>query len=52
MFSFVNLVQGLLELQLAFDVLVEWSGDPCLPNPYNWDWIQCNSEVKPRVIAL
>ncbi|KOM54538.1 hypothetical protein LR48_Vigan10g043000 [Vigna angularis] len=45
-------VEGLLQLQLAFEVLVEWSGDPCLPYPYNWDWIQCNTDVKPRVIAL
>ncbi|KAL2967824.1 hypothetical protein AAZX31_16G195500 [Glycine max] len=45
-------VEGLLQLQLAFEVLVEWSGDPCLPYPYNWDWIQCTTDVKPRVIAL
>ncbi|QCD92375.1 hypothetical protein DEO72_LG5g437 [Vigna unguiculata] len=45
-------VEGLLQLQLAFEVLVEWSGDPCLPYPYNWDWIQCNTDVKPRVTAL
>ncbi|KAI5441366.1 uncharacterized protein At1g24485 [Lathyrus oleraceus] len=45
-------VEGLLELQFAFEVLVDWSGDPCLPYPYNWDWIQCTSDAKPRVIAL
>ncbi|XP_027357341.1 uncharacterized protein At1g24485-like [Abrus precatorius] len=45
-------VEGLLQLQMAFEVLVEWSGDPCLPYPYNWDWIQCTTDVKPRVIAL
>ncbi|RDY01350.1 putative leucine-rich repeat receptor-like protein kinase, partial [Mucuna pruriens] len=45
-------VEGLLQLQLAFEVLVEWSGDPCLPYPYNWDWIQCTTDVKPRVIAV
>lgn len=49
---FVKLVEGLLQLQLAFEVLVDWSGDPCLPYPYNWDWIQCTSDSKPRVIAL
>nr|XP_027193564.1 uncharacterized protein At1g24485-like isoform X2 [Cicer arietinum] len=45
-------VEGLLQLQLAFEVLVDWSGDPCLPYPYNWDWIQCTSDSKPRVIAF
>ncbi|XP_029129982.1 uncharacterized protein At1g24485-like isoform X2 [Cajanus cajan] len=45
-------VEGLLQLKLAFEVLVEWSGDPCLPYPYNWDWIKCTTDVKPRVIAL
>ncbi|XP_061356025.1 probable LRR receptor-like serine/threonine-protein kinase At5g59680 [Gastrolobium bilobum] len=45
-------VEGLLQLKLAFEVLVDWSGDPCLPYPYNWDWIQCTTDVTPRVIAL
>ncbi|CAJ2667306.1 unnamed protein product [Trifolium pratense] len=45
-------VEGLLELKSAFEVLVDWSGDPCLPYPYNWDWIECTSDAKPRVIAL
>ncbi|KAJ1438657.1 Malectin-like carbohydrate-binding domain [Sesbania bispinosa] len=45
-------VEGLLQLKLAFEVLVEWSGDPCLPYPYNWDWIRCTTDVRPRVIAL
>jgi len=47
-------VEGLLQqLQLAFEVLVvEWSVEPCLRYPYNWDWIQCRTDVKPRVIAL
>ncbi|KAL5079425.1 hypothetical protein RYX36_007846 [Vicia faba] len=45
-------VKGLLELQFAFEELVDWSGDPCLPYPYTWDWIQCTSDAKPRVTAL
>ncbi|WJX67101.1 hypothetical protein P8452_51595 [Trifolium repens] len=44
-------VEGLLELIFAFEVLVDWSGDPCLPYPYHWDWIKCTS-AKPRVIAF
>ncbi|KAL8525589.1 hypothetical protein ACS0TY_014999 [Phlomoides rotata] len=41
-------VQGLGSLQEAFDVLQGWSGDPCFPAPYAWDWIDCT----PRVTAL
>ncbi|MED6139316.1 hypothetical protein PIB30_082673 [Stylosanthes scabra] len=45
-------VEGLIQLQFAFEVLVEWSGDPCLPYPYSWDWIQCSTDPTPRVIAF
>jgi len=51
-FYFVKIVEGLLQLKLAFEVLVDWSGDPCLPYPYSWDWIQCTTDAKPRVTAL
>ncbi|KAH6765614.1 hypothetical protein C2S52_016597 [Perilla frutescens var. hirtella] len=45
-------VEGLASLQNGFSVLQEWSGDPCLPSPYTWDWIKCNSDPTPRVTAL
>ncbi|KAI3450473.1 hypothetical protein Pfo_007138 [Paulownia fortunei] len=45
-------VEGLALLQNAFDVLRSWSGDPCLPAPYSWDWINCSSNSTPRVTAL
>ncbi|CAI9105269.1 OLC1v1004156C1 [Oldenlandia corymbosa var. corymbosa] len=45
-------VAGLALLQKTFDVLRDWSGDPCLPAPYSWDWITCNSNSTPRVTAL
>ncbi|XP_012847955.1 PREDICTED: putative leucine-rich repeat receptor-like protein kinase At2g19210, partial [Erythranthe guttata] len=45
-------VEGLLILQSAFGVLQDWSGDPCLPKPYSWEWIECNSDPRPRVTAL
>ncbi|KAJ6762838.1 hypothetical protein OIU79_023555 [Salix purpurea] len=47
-------VEGLSELQKAFsDVLqVFWSGDPCLPSPYTWEWITCSNDTIPRITAL
>ncbi|GER34425.1 leucine-rich repeat protein kinase family protein [Striga asiatica] len=43
---------GLASLQNEFAVLQEWSGDPCLPAPYSWDWINCTTDYPPRVSAL
>lgn len=48
----VDLVKGLASLQEGFSVLRNWSGDPCLPTFYNWDWIQCSDDPVPRVTAL
>ncbi|MED6108959.1 hypothetical protein PIB30_029058 [Stylosanthes scabra] len=45
-------VKGLRELQLGFKRLSEWKGDPCLPFPYNWEWIKCTADPIPRVKAL
>ncbi|KAH6810452.1 hypothetical protein C2S51_024214 [Perilla frutescens var. frutescens] len=45
-------VEGLASLQSSFSVLKGWSGDPCLPSPYTWDWINCNDDPVPRVTAL
>ncbi|KAK9065903.1 hypothetical protein SSX86_015305 [Deinandra increscens subsp. villosa] len=47
-----NDVEGLTSLQQAFNVLQQWSGDPCLPAPYSWEWITCNSDEIPRVTSL
>ncbi|KAK6271910.1 hypothetical protein POUND7_008993 [Theobroma cacao] len=45
-------VEGLASLQNEFNVLGDWGGDPCLPSPYSWDWINCTSASTPRVTAL
>ncbi|KAK6926882.1 Malectin-like domain, partial [Dillenia turbinata] len=45
-------VEGLASLQEGFPVLKEWSGDPCLPAEYPWDWVNCNNETTPRVTSL
>lgn len=45
-------VDGLSSLQTEFTNLQDWSGDPCLPSPYTWDWLNCSSDATPRVTAL
>ncbi|KAI3940688.1 hypothetical protein MKW98_030007, partial [Papaver atlanticum] len=46
-------VKALGLLQKTFIQLQNWSGDPCLPSPYNWEWIACNNDTdSPRVTAL
>ncbi|XP_023761013.1 putative leucine-rich repeat receptor-like serine/threonine-protein kinase At2g19230 [Lactuca sativa] len=47
-----NDVAALALLQTTFDVLGEWSGDPCLPAPYSWDWLKCSNETPPRITSL
>ncbi|KAG1339177.1 putative LRR receptor-like serine/threonine-protein kinase [Cocos nucifera] len=47
-----NDVETLVLLQQQFGVLKDWSGDPCLPASYNWDWLNCSSDVTPRITAL
>ncbi|XP_024927212.3 uncharacterized protein At1g24485 [Ziziphus jujuba] len=45
-------VQGLSALQMEFKVLLTWTGDPCLPSPYSWEWVVCSKDPIPRVVAL
>nr|XP_011461297.1 PREDICTED: probable LRR receptor-like serine/threonine-protein kinase At1g05700 [Fragaria vesca subsp. vesca] len=45
-------VEGLAALQAEFSILQEWTGDPCLPSPYTWDWVDCTTDDTPRVTAL
>lgn len=45
-------VEGLATLQSKFSVLKEWTGDPCLPSTFTWDWVNCSSDPAPRVTAL
>ncbi|XP_076958314.1 uncharacterized protein At1g24485-like [Bidens hawaiensis] len=47
-----NDVEALALLQTTFDVLRSWSGDPCLPAPYSWDWLSCSDDATPRVTSL
>ncbi|KAK9055404.1 hypothetical protein SSX86_026487 [Deinandra increscens subsp. villosa] len=47
-----NDVDALALLQTTFDVLQGWRGDPCLPAPYSWDWLNCSTDATPRVTAL
>ncbi|XP_049934155.1 probable LRR receptor-like serine/threonine-protein kinase PAM74 isoform X2 [Nymphaea colorata] len=45
-------VKALGEFQRSYVQLQAWSGDPCLPIDYAWDWINCSSDPAPRVTAL
>ncbi|KAI3940681.1 hypothetical protein MKW98_030000 [Papaver atlanticum] len=46
-------VKALGLLHKTFIQLQDWSGDPCLPSPYTWDWVACDSDNdSPRVTAL
>ncbi|GJT49822.1 hypothetical protein Tco_0975979 [Tanacetum coccineum] len=44
--------EGLSSLQIAFRVLQEWGGDPCLPAPYSWEWIVCSNDPAPRGLEV
>ncbi|KAJ7520237.1 hypothetical protein O6H91_20G073600 [Diphasiastrum complanatum] len=32
--------------------LSSWTGDPCLPVSYTWEWLECSLDSPPRVIAV
>ncbi|XP_068669468.1 probable LRR receptor-like serine/threonine-protein kinase At1g05700 [Aristolochia californica] len=45
-------VDALSLLQKQFYLLQQWSGDPCLPANFTWDWLACSSDEIPRITAL
>ncbi|XP_031488605.1 probable LRR receptor-like serine/threonine-protein kinase At2g28960 [Nymphaea colorata] len=45
-------VRALSEFQKSYVQLQPWSGDPCLPMGYAWEWVNCSSDSTPRVTAL
>ncbi|CAN6442436.1 unnamed protein product [Victoria cruziana] len=45
-------VKALGGLQKSYVQLQQWSGDPCLPIGYAWEWVNCSSDSTPRVTAL
>lgn len=44
-FLFVQLVNALAQLQEQYPQLHAWSGDPCLPTTFNWEWVGCSSDA-------
>ncbi|KAK6926893.1 Malectin-like domain [Dillenia turbinata] len=46
------IMEGLTSLQEGFPELKEWSGDPCIPAEYPWDWVNCTNETTPRITSL
>ncbi|KAF3783573.1 hypothetical protein EJ110_NYTH19411 [Nymphaea thermarum] len=47
-----NDVKELKILQGAYKQLQSWAGDPCLPQGFTWDWLNCNMDDPPRVTEL
>ncbi|KAI3997402.1 hypothetical protein MKX01_017772 [Papaver californicum] len=40
-------------INFSFIQLRSWNGDPCLPSPFNWDWVSCDDDTdSPRITAL
>ncbi|KAJ7547186.1 hypothetical protein O6H91_08G073600 [Diphasiastrum complanatum] len=44
-------VQALEVLKNSWN-LSSWSGDPCLPVKYTWEWLECNTNSPPKVTAM
>ncbi|XP_031487813.1 probable LRR receptor-like serine/threonine-protein kinase At1g51810 [Nymphaea colorata] len=45
-------VKALSKFQKSYVQLQPWSGDPCLPIGYAWEWVNCSSDSTPRVTAI
>ncbi|KAF3776344.1 hypothetical protein EJ110_NYTH48465 [Nymphaea thermarum] len=45
-------VKALSEFQKSYVQLQAWSGDPCLPMGYAWEWVNCSSDSTPRITTL
>ncbi|CAN6471172.1 unnamed protein product [Victoria cruziana] len=50
--TYADDVTALRLFQSSYRQLQAWSGDPCLPLGYNWEWIDCSDSQPPRVTAL
>ncbi|GLJ45717.1 hypothetical protein SUGI_0962130 [Cryptomeria japonica] len=35
-----------------FNFEKDWTGDPCVPQKYSWDWVNCSTDSSPRIIAM
>ncbi|GLJ45715.1 hypothetical protein SUGI_0962080 [Cryptomeria japonica] len=35
-----------------FNMEKDWTGDPCIPQKYSWNWVNCSSSSSPRIIAV
>ncbi|KAF3776346.1 putative LRR receptor-like serine/threonine-protein kinase [Nymphaea thermarum] len=46
--EFYMIVKALSEFQKSYVQLQAWSGDPCLPIGYAWEWVNCSSDSTPR----
>ncbi|XP_031486685.1 putative leucine-rich repeat receptor-like protein kinase At2g19210 [Nymphaea colorata] len=47
-----NDADALEVLRGRYQQLQLWTGDPCLPPGFNWEWLECNADKPPRVTEL
>ncbi|XP_059067363.1 probable LRR receptor-like serine/threonine-protein kinase At1g51810 isoform X2 [Cryptomeria japonica] len=45
-------VNAIADIVRHFNLEKEWMGDPCQPQKYSWDWVDCNQDSSPRIIAV
>ncbi|PIN23959.1 Non-specific serine/threonine protein kinase [Handroanthus impetiginosus] len=45
-------LNGLAALTSMFDQLKGWSGEPCLPEDFVWQWLSCRRTNPPRVSSI
>ncbi|GLJ45090.1 hypothetical protein SUGI_0949190 [Cryptomeria japonica] len=43
---------ALADIARHFNLEKEWMCDPCLPQKYSWDWVDCNEDSLPKIIAV
>eukprot|EP01018_Ginkgo_biloba_P026476 Gb_40646 [translate_table: standard] len=47
--TFAQDVEALADIKRVFRLENDSAGDPCLPFPYSWDWLECTDDPLPRI---
>ncbi|KAH9327675.1 hypothetical protein KI387_007853, partial [Taxus chinensis] len=50
--TYTDDVVAVVDIARHFNLEKDWGGDPCLPQKYSWDWVDCNTDSSPRIIAV
>ena len=46
------LVSAITNIKSAYRVDKDWQGDPCTPEGYMWEGLNCTFNGSPRIISL